>query len=129
MTYEEPRYSDYGLTQWHWLVRYRENFKLGKNTQIAPFTVIDAFHGVEIEDNVKIGFSCVIISNSTIDNKVGWVRLKKNCKIGANSTIMPGVTIGENSIIGANSFVNKDIPSNEIWLGTPARFHKKIEPR
>jgi acetyltransferase-like isoleucine patch superfamily enzyme len=124
---EEPRYTDYGMTQWHWLVRYRESFKLGENTQIAPFTVIDAMNGVTIEDNVKIGFSCVIMSNSTIDNKSGSVLLKKNCNIGANSTVMPGVTIGKNSVIGANSFVNKDIPDNEMWFGVPVRFHKKIE--
>ena len=123
---EGPRYTDYGMTQWNWLVRYRENFELGENTQIAPFTVIDAMNGVKIEDNVKIGFSCVIISNSTIDGKNGPVLLKKNSNVGANSTIMPGVTIGENSILGANSFVNKNIPDNEVWFGNPAKFVRKI---
>ncbi len=123
----DPIYSDYGMTQWQWLVRHRENFQLGTNTQIAPFTVIDAMNGVTIEDNVKIGFSCVIMSHSTIDNKAAPVILKRNCKIGANSTIMPGVTVGENSIIGANSFVNKDIPPHEIWFGIPAKFQKRIE--
>jgi len=125
MDRERPKYTDYGLTQWHWLVRYRENFVLGDNTQIAAFTTIDAMNGVIIEDNVKIGFSCVILSNSTIDGKKGMVLLKKNCNIGANSTIMPGVTVGENSIIGANSFVNKDIPDNEVWFGVPARLQRK----
>lgn len=129
MAYEEARYNEYGMTQWYWLVRHRENFKLGKNTQIAPFTVIDAMNGVEIQDDVKIGFSTVIMSHSTIDNKKGSVVLKKNCKIGANSTIMPGVTIGENSVVGANSFVNKDIPDNEVWFGSPARFFKRLDEK
>jgi len=79
---------------------------------------------VIIEDCVQIGSHCSIYSVSTIDNKEGKVVLKKNCKIGSHSVIMPGVTIGENSIIGAHSFVNKDIPPNEIWAGVPA---KKLE--
>ncbi len=121
----EPKYDDYGWTQWHWLVRYKENFKLGKNTQIGANTVIDAMHGVEIEDDVKIGFGCVIISNSTIDDKKGKVVLKKNCKIGSNAVIMPGVTIGENAIVGALAFVNKDVPANTIYVGIPAKELKK----
>jgi len=126
MTYEKPQYTEYGLTQWNWLVRHREKFVLGEGTQIGAFTVIDAMNSITIEDNVKVGFSCVILSNSTIDNKAGPVVLKKNCKIGANSTIMPGITIGENAVIGANSFVNKDVPANELWFGVPARFQKKL---
>ncbi|MFI8603732.1 acyltransferase [Cellulophaga baltica] len=53
--------------------------------------------------------------------------LKKGCWIGANSIILPGVTIGENSIIGAGSIVTKDIPSNSIAVGNPAKVIKKIE--
>ncbi|HLC96351.1 MAG TPA: acyltransferase [Candidatus Nanoarchaeia archaeon] len=126
MAYEKPIYSDFGMTQWHWLVRHRGRLKLGKNTQIAPFTVIDAMNGVEIQDNVKVGFSSVIISHSTVDGRTGPVVLKKNCKIGANTTILPNVTVGENSVVGANSLVNRDIPPNEMWFGSPARFHKKL---
>ena len=127
MCREEPQYNEYGLTQCYWIVRHRENFKLGRNTEIGAFTIIDAEKGVEIQDNVKIGFSCVILSVSTIDGKQGLVTLKKNCRIGANSTIMPGVTVGENSIVGANSFVSKDVPMNEIWFGSPAKHYKNLE--
>ena len=129
MENKKPIYSEYGMTQWNWLVRYKENFKLGENTQIGAFTVIDAMHDVEIRDNVKIGFSCVIISNSTIDNKSGPILLKQNCKIGSNSTLMPNITIGENSVVGANSFVNKSVPNNEIWFGSPAKFYKKLSEK
>ena len=52
--------------------------------------------------------------------------LKKNCKVGTHSTIMPNVTIGENSLIAAYSFVTKDIPSNQFWAGIPAKFKSKI---
>ena len=69
---------------------------------------------------------CSIYSHSTIDQKKGSVLLK-NRKIGSHSTIMPNVTIGENSVIGAYSFANHDIPANEMWFGTPAKFKKEIQ--
>jgi len=53
--------------------------------------------------------------------------LKKNCKIGSHSVVMPGVTIGENSIVGAFSLVNQDVPDNVIAVGVPAKVIKKIE--
>ena len=124
---EKPKFDKRGFTQWQWRVLHTDNLKLGKNIQIGSFTVIDALKGVEIEDDVKIGFNCVIVSYSSIDKKGGNILLKRNCKIGSAAVILPGITVGENSIIGANSFVNRDIPANEIWLGTPAKFFKKIE--
>ena len=80
-----------------------------------------------IEDKVQIGSHCSIYSVSTIDDKEGKVILKKNCKIGSHSVIMPGVSVGENSIIGAFSFVNKNIPDNVIAFGIPVKVIKKIK--
>ena len=117
----KPIYDENGMTQWYWRVIRVENFKLGERVEIGSFTIIDAKEGVTIEDNVKIGWSCSIFSNSTIDNKKGKIILKKDCKIGANSVILPGIIVGENSTVGANSLVNKNIPPNETWVGTPAR--------
>jgi acetyltransferase-like isoleucine patch superfamily enzyme len=54
------------------------------------------------------------------------VVLKKNCKIGSHSVIMPGVTIGENSIVGACSFVSRNIPDNAMAYGVPAKIVKKL---
>lgn len=48
--------------------------------------------------------------------------MKRNGKVGSNAVIMPGVTIGTNSIVGANSLISKHVPANEVWFGTPARF-------
>lgn len=112
----------YGLTEWLWLVRHKENFICGENVEIGNFTVIGCEYGVTIEDNVKIGYLCAIMSDSTVDNKHGPVLLKKGCVIGAGSIIMPNITIGENAIVGANSFVIQDIPAGERWAGTPARI-------
>lgn len=113
--------DEYGMTKWYWLVRHKYNFKLGKNTEIGNFTVIGCEYGVEIEDDVKIGYNCVIASDSAIDGKHGKIVLKRGCKIGTSSIIMPNVVIGENATIGANSFVNESIPDNEVWAGNPAR--------
>ena len=120
-TWTKPTYDENGMTQWYWRVIGIENFKLGERVEIGSFTIIDAKEGITIEDNVKIGWSCSIFSVSTIDNKNGKIILKKGCKIGANSVIMPGIIVGENATVGANSLVNKNIPANEVWVGTPAR--------
>ena len=115
------------LTKYNYIVQYPKNLKLGKNFDIGTFTYINSRYGVEISDNVQIGSHCAIYSHSTIDSKKGRVILERNCKIGTHSTIMPGVTIGENSIVGAYSFVNKNIPQNQIWVGVPAKFMRKIK--
>jgi len=115
------------MTKYNYIVQYPENLKLGKNFDIGSFTYINSQFGVEIENNVQIGSHCSLYSNSTIDEKSGSIVLKQNCKIGSHSTLMPNVTIGENSIIGAHSFVNTNIPSNEIWVGVPAKFKSKLK--
>ena len=120
-TWTKPTYDEDGMTQWYWRVIGIENFILGERVEIGSFTIIDAKEGITIEDNVKIGWSCSIFSVSTIDNKNGKIILKKGCKIGSNSVIMPGIIVGENATVGANSLVNKSIPANEVWVGTPAR--------
>jgi acetyltransferase-like isoleucine patch superfamily enzyme len=113
------------LTKYNYVVQYPENLKLGKNFDIGTFTYVNSHFGVEIDDDVQIGSHCSIYSHSTIDSKKGKVILKTNCKIGTHSTIMPNVTVGENSIVAAYSFVTKNIPSNQIWGGVPAKLLKK----
>jgi len=124
--WEAPKIEEGKLTKYNWLVRHIEGFVLGKNTDIGAFSYIQAEKGVVIEDEVQIGSHCSIYSISTIDEKEGKVVLKKNCKIGSHSIIMPGVTIGENSVIGAFSFVNKDIPPNVVAYGIPVKVEKNL---
>ena len=114
------------MTKYNYIVNYPENLILGKNFDIGEFTYVNSHYGVEIQDNVQIGSHCSIYSHSTIDKKIGPIKLMKNCKIGSHSTIMPNVTIGENSIIAAYSFVTKNIPKNQIWAGVPAKLKSKI---
>ena len=124
--WEKPIIKNSALTKYNYIIQYVENLKLGKNFDIGAFSYINCKSGVEIQDEVQIGSHCSIYSNSTIDNKSGPIILKKNCKIGTHSTIMPNVTIGENSIVAAYSFVTSDIPSNQLWVGVPAKFKKKM---
>ena len=122
-----PDIEERKLNKYHWLVLHKDHLKLGKHTDIGAFTLLDCSEGMVIEDYVKIGSHCALYSRTDIDNKKGVVTLKKNCGIGSHSVIMPGVTVGENAIVGAMSFVNKDVPANEVWVGSPARFLKKRE--
>ena len=114
------------MTKYNYIVQYPENLTLGKNFDIGEFTYINSEFGVDISNDVQIGSHCSIYSNSTIDSKQGRVILKENCKIGSHSTIMPGITIGENSIVAAYSFITTDVPDNELWVGIPAKFEKKL---
>ena len=125
--WEYPEIIDGKPTRYHWIVQGVEGLTLGYKTDIGAFTYINAREKVVIEDFVQLGSHCSLYSVSTIDGKKGKILLKKNSRVGSHSTIMPGITIGENSIVGAHSFVNKDIPDNVIAFGNPVRIIKKVE--
>ncbi|WP_246514810.1 acyltransferase [Desulfonema limicola] len=122
--WEYPEIEDGKPTKYNWVVQHKDKLQLGFKTDIGAFSYINAKNYVIIEDFVQIGSHCSIYSVSTIDNKQGLVKLKKNCKIGSHSVIMPGVTVGENSVVGAFSFVNQDIPDNVTAVGVPAKIIK-----
>ena len=103
-----------------------ENWKAPEIKE-GELTYINAKNNVIIEDNVQIGSHCSIYSISTIDDKEGEVILRNNCKIGTHSVIMPGVTVGKNSIIGAFSFVTENIPDNVVAFGVPTKVIRKLD--
>ncbi len=117
------------MTRWNWMCQHHEKLKLGKYVDIGAFTYINAKCGVTMQDNVQIGSHCSIYSISTIDQKEGPVVLEENSRIGTHSVVMPGVTVGKNTIVGAFSFVNKNIPANCIAYGVPAKVIKKIKSK
>jgi len=125
--WEYPQIEDGKLTKYNWMVQHLNGLTLGYKTDIGAFTYINAKNGVTIEDNVEIGSHCSIYSISTIDNKEGPVHLKRNCKIGSHTVVMPGVTVGENSIIGALSFVNSDVPDNVTAVGVPVKVIRQVD--
>lgn len=116
-----------------------QQMEIGDNTSIAPYTTIYATFGVKIGKNCLISSNCGISSYNHIQDSLNRrasesedfrfskpVSIGDNVWIGMNSCILPGVSIGDNSIIGSGSVVTKNIPSNEIWVGNPARFIKKL---
>jgi acetyltransferase-like isoleucine patch superfamily enzyme len=121
-----PEVEDGKLTKYNWIVQNVEGFDLGVKTDIGAFSYINAKHGVVIEDDVQIGSHCSIYSVSTIDDTFGKVVVKRNCKIGSHSTVLPGISIGKNSIIGAHSLVNKDIPDNVVAFGAPIKVVRQL---
>lgn len=117
------------------------SMKIGDNVGISQAALV-AHSNLSIGNNVKIGGgTCIYTSDfhSLIsqlrqdpladkkNKKSSPVRICDNVFIGAHCIILKGVTIGENSIIGAGSVVTKSIPSNQIWAGNPAKFIKIIE--
>jgi acetyltransferase-like isoleucine patch superfamily enzyme len=122
--WQYPEIKEGQPTKYNWVVQNMNGLQLGYKTDIGAFTYINAKHGVTIEDFVQIGSHCSIYSISTIDEKTGPVKLKKGCRVGSHSIVMPGVTIGENAIVGAFSFVNTDVPDNTLAYGIPAKVAK-----
>lgn len=121
------------------------NIFIGKNVIIPGGTTLcsdpdNTESTINIEDSVLFGPNVAIYSSTHKFNRIdipikdqGYTaastRLKEGCWIGINSVIMPGVTIGKNSVVGANSFVNKDVPDYSIVAGSPARIIKEINEK
>ena len=112
--WEKPVIEHQKISKYGYIVEYPENLTIGTNSDIGVFTYINAHFEVEIHDEVEIGPHCTILSHSSIDDRKGKVIIKKGAKIGAYSTIMPGVTIGENSIIYAYSYIDENIEDNQV---------------
>lgn len=108
----------------HAQVAIHDGVVIGDNVKIQGFSFIPK--GVIIEDNVFIG-PRVTFTNDKYPPSEEWspTLVKRGASLGAGVTVVPGVTIGENSFIGAGSLVTKDIPANEIWFGAPAKFIRK----
>ena len=111
-----------------------KHLKIGKNVFINFDCTFLALGGITIEDNVLIAPKVSLLSEghpvSPKDRHSlipGHIHIKKNAWIGANATILPGVTLGENSIVAAGAIVSKDVPDNVIVGGIPAKIIKSID--
>ena len=104
-------------------VYIEEGVIIGDNCKIRPFVFIPT--GVTIEDNVFIGPNVTFTNDKYPRSQGEWKLLpttvKKGASIGANTVIIPGVTIGENAVVGAGSVVTKDVQPNNIVAGNPAQ--------
>jgi len=109
---------------------------VGEGTWIGPYTVLDGSGGLTIGDNCSISAGVQIYTHDTVkkrisDGKIGIERnatkIGNSCYIGPLTIIQKGVTIGDYVVVGAHSFVNRDIPSFSIAYGVPSRLVGKIE--
>ena len=117
-------------------VEIQKNAFIGRNVKVSSHTFI--CEGVTVEDDVFIGHNVSFINDkyphatagggqlqTEADWKVVETRVKRGASIGTSATILCGVTIGENAIVGAGSVVTKDVPDNAIVAGVPARIVNK----
>jgi acetyltransferase-like isoleucine patch superfamily enzyme len=115
-------------------INYGKNTKIGKNVFINFDCVFLDLGGITIEDNVQIAPKVSLLSEghpTSIADRESLIpkpiHIKKGAWIGANATILQGVTIGENAVVAAGSVVSKDVPDNAIVGGVPAKFIKSIQ--
>ena len=119
-------------------VEIQKNAFIGKNCKISSHTFI--CEGVHIEDNVFVGHNVTFINDrfpratnqdglmqTESDWKLVETFVRKGASIGSSSTIMCGVTIGENAIVGASAVVTRDVPPNSIVAGVPAKIIKNLK--
>ena len=105
--------------------------KIEKNVIIMNGCLMMSAGGITIDDEAQIAANVQLISNNhDLENRMVItckpVHICRRAWIGAGATILPGVTIGENSVVGAGSVVTRDVESNTIVAGNPARVIKKI---
>ena len=103
---------------------------IGNNVTVK--SGVQLWDGIIVEDNVFIGPNATFTNDlfphsKNPDWELKRTIIKKGASIGANATMLCGITIGENAMVGAGSVVTKDIPSGELWVGNPAKFLRKIE--
>jgi UDP-2-acetamido-3-amino-2,3-dideoxy-glucuronate N-acetyltransferase len=109
------------------------NVKIGDNCKIQNFASL--YHGLTVGDDVFIGphvcFTNDIYPRANIwsDDKVAKTFVKDGASIGANSTIVAGVTIGKYAMIGAGAVVTKDVPDNALVIGNPARVVGRVDEK
>lgn len=108
-----------------------DKVRIGRNAIVMPNSLMMASGTITIEDNVQVAAYVKLISNNhdPYDRMILTCRpvvLRRNCWIGAGAVILPGVTVGENSIVGAGSVVTKDVPDNTVVAGNPAKFVKQL---
>jgi len=137
-----------GTRIWH-QAQVREGVTIGKNCNIGKGVYIDndvsigdnckiqnyacVYHGAKVEDDVFIGPG-VIITNDRHPraflwdtSRVGKTLIEEGASLGANSTIVCGVTIGKYAMVGAGSVVTRNIPAYTLAYGNPARLKKAID--
>jgi acetyltransferase-like isoleucine patch superfamily enzyme len=119
-------------------VEIQKGARIGKNCKISSHTFI--CEGVTIEDNCFIGHNVTFINDpypratnaaGGLQTEADWVcvptLIKKGSSIGSSATLLCGITVGENAIVGAGAIVTKDVPANTVVAGVPARALRRVQ--
>ena len=119
-------------------VEIQKGAVIGRNCKISSHTFI--CEGVTIEDDVFVGHNVTFINDTYpratsadggLQTEADWTcvptRIKRGASIGSSATLLCGITVGENAIVGAGSVVTKDVPPDTVVAGNPARILRKIE--
>ncbi len=121
-------------------VEIQKGATIGNNCKISSHTFI--CEGVHIEDNCFIGHNVTFINDKyprsvnpdgSMQTEADWVcvptYIRKGASVGSSATILCGITIGENAIVGAGAVVTKDVPANSIVAGCPARLVRRTDEK
>ncbi|MDK9773404.1 acyltransferase [Vibrio sp. B181a] len=136
-----------GTTIWQFSV-VLSGAQIGENCNLCAHTFVEnnvvlgdrvtvksgvyLWDGIVLEDDVFIG-PCVAFTNDKFPRSKQYpesfskIHIQKGASIGANATILPGITIGENAMVGAGSVVTKDVPAMAVVVGNPAKIIRYIE--
>lgn len=112
---------------------FGQNVNVGNDVRVGHGVKVQnnvsIYTGVEVEDDVFLGPSCVLTNVTNPRSQVNRrslyepIRLRRGCSIGANATIVPGVTVGRYAFVAAGSVVTKDVPDYALMVGVPAKPH------
>lgn len=123
--FNQPLRCDYGCN-----IFIGENFFANFNFTVLDEAEVNIGDNAFIGPNVSIYTACHPLDAETRNTAVEWaepVTIGNNVWIGGSATILPGVTIGDNVVVGAGSVVTKDIPSDVVVAGNPARIIKRMK--
>ncbi|MDZ5474131.1 acyltransferase [Bacillus sp. 31A1R] len=124
MVIQTARYTPF-LGMKNWLYRNFLNMKVGEQTSFALMVMLDVMfpEKISVGRNTVIGYNTTILAHEYLikEYRLGEVRIGSEVMIGANSTILPGVTIGDGAIVSAGTLVHKDVPPGAFVGGNPMR--------
>jgi acetyltransferase-like isoleucine patch superfamily enzyme len=124
------RYSP-SLKLKNWIYRHLLGMRVGESTAFALMVMVDVFfpEKITVGNNTIIGYNTTILTHEYLikEYRLGEVRIGSHVMIGANTTILPGITIGDYAVIGAGTVVHKDVEAHSFVVGNPMQVIRKGE--